>query len=563
VLQRTRDVIRSTDTINPDALSHATRYLCVAARIDDKFADGVFAELFGDELRAVAPSFGFDVRTVAYHCLAGRRHRRTRDIILVVIAALTFLLAPATTILAGVFWWTFGWLVRGLQRTEGRIDQFMEHVNWKAIMLAMVGLMVALIASVSYLGFVFVSSGLSIAAVLGSLFLPVLGWAALYAVVLWDRVSVRAALTRELRWDVFRTRTEPALALDERMNERLEAIATAQRGNVTVYSGYRPFVGCGTPINGWSFVLPIEPTPTREKDDVIAFSTLELIDHVRQVVSALAPKTDEHSPPAEGTVAMGLSGLHVDDRIFVSGLAIAHDKRFLRNHGLQPSSQIPDDEVQWIASHPYGAVRHYLSVYVQSWDGEVIPFTFLHFSTDGKKLYIECARSVLRPIRAQYRVVDVMASELTSGDLSDLVTLAASQTVSTVLSAPGRVIADIRFNRRQGRPRPPQTWDYGARLGVRELGAAGRFHLYFQELDADKHFKIVEAAALGAVAEFLDQHNVDTSDFNSHRTTIVNSGIIQTGGTMATDVQSVGTGSTATKSEAKPEARRAPTSDRS
>ncbi|MEU6077400.1 hypothetical protein [Micromonospora sp. NPDC047074] len=86
-----------------------------------------------------------------------------------------------------------------------------------------------------------------------------------------------------------------------------------------------------------------------------------------------------------------------------------------------------DDEVREVAARPQGAARHYLCAMVPSWGGEVVASTFLHFSTDGSLLYLECARTVLEPPRQGYHDVDRLPAREDLG------------------------------------------YDYGARVGVREL----------------------------------------------------------------------------------------------
>ncbi|HEX8864766.1 MAG TPA: hypothetical protein VF821_03830, partial [Lentzea sp.] len=56
-----------------------TRYLCVAARTDERFAERTIRALLHDDLHAAAPSVGFSLRPVLLHALAGVRQRRVRD----------------------------------------------------------------------------------------------------------------------------------------------------------------------------------------------------------------------------------------------------------------------------------------------------------------------------------------------------------------------------------------------------------------------------------------------------------------------------------------------------
>src|SRR5437868_9980719 len=82
-----------------------TRYLCVGAYTDTKFAQQVVEQVIADERGMVAPSPGVDLVPVARHCLAARELAYTRDTNLTLTAAFCFLFAPAWVLL-------FGWLLR-------------------------------------------------------------------------------------------------------------------------------------------------------------------------------------------------------------------------------------------------------------------------------------------------------------------------------------------------------------------------------------------------------------------------------------------------------------------
>jgi hypothetical protein len=60
---------------------------------------------------------------------------------------------------------------------------------------------------------------------------------------------------------------------------------------------------------------------------------------------------------------------------------------------------------------------------------------------------------------------------------------------------------------------------------VRQLGADEYYQNYFQELDVDKHLKIVEREVLATIYEFLTEHGVDTEEFISRQVRILNQSI--------------------------------------
>jgi hypothetical protein len=77
-----------------------TRYLCIAARIDERFSERMINALLHDDLHAAAPSVGFSLRPVLLHALAGVRQRRVRAWCLLVATALALVLSPLWTIIA-------------------------------------------------------------------------------------------------------------------------------------------------------------------------------------------------------------------------------------------------------------------------------------------------------------------------------------------------------------------------------------------------------------------------------------------------------------------------------
>jgi hypothetical protein len=88
-----------------------------------------------------------------------------------------------------------------------------------------------------------------------------------------------------------------------------------------------------------------------------------------------------------------------------------------------------------------------------------------------------------------------------------------------------------------------QGIDVGAKVSVRELGADVKtdevvgFKMntdinYFQYRDVVKHSKVVERRLLATVQDFLCDHGIDTKDYAQRAITILNAGIVQTGGEM-------------------------------
>jgi hypothetical protein len=78
-----------------------TRYLCAASHLDPQFARAVRDELLGLRRRALVPSPGVDLATVARHSLSACQRRTGRNLLLAITMAAALVLALATGPLTG------------------------------------------------------------------------------------------------------------------------------------------------------------------------------------------------------------------------------------------------------------------------------------------------------------------------------------------------------------------------------------------------------------------------------------------------------------------------------
>ncbi|WFE42901.1 hypothetical protein [Verrucosispora sp. WMMD1129] len=531
-----------------DATSEATRYLCVAAHTDDTFADSALSEVLDDELRAVAPSVGFDLTTVLRHCLEARQRRIRRDAGLLIAGSMALLLAPLWTLLAAAV------LAVGMSLTRANRNGPLASAA------ALVATVVVSLWLVAQFAGVQTDEDGTLDWMIGLPWLALVAGLLAYLILVLHLLGTRQLLVQRLRRGHFQPTSADTGPVPQRHAARLAQLDTAQHGNVTIYSGYTPFVGHGAPVAGWSFALPIhraeqhlpEPATAVTDDDpdaTVQFAVVDLIDHVRQRLAAirLDPAGDPELNPER------LAGLVLEDRVFVHGGLLTDDPQLLPERSRMPRQRWSDERLRAVASRPQGAARHFLGALVPSWGGEVVACTFLHFSTDGRVLYLECARTLLEPPRIEYHDVDRLTEWIPVRQFVQLFTAAAEQLVRTAFGAPVRLVRDgvrvvrhqIRQSRSRRMAREDLGYDYGARAGVRELATGTTYHNYFQVLDAAKHLKVVERHVLAAIVDFLEDKGVDTAEFRTRQTMILNQGVIQTGGLSVVGNQAVGAGARA------------------
>jgi hypothetical protein len=547
-----------------------TRYLCAAAYVDERFADRVVDEVLADEASAAAPSPDVDLVLVARHCLTAQELRHQRDLRLTGAYAVVALLAPLWLLYVRVLLSTAqGPGAQPSLATRG------HHEPGRKVLVRS-GITAGVVTLVAF-SFGFLLSTLPVPGFLAWLLGAYLGGvpavlasiaAAAFAaatVVRHDRDIdrlLRTTMTRE----AFARQPRPTVPRRKWMAERLAAIGQAQSGNVTVYSGYTPFVGYSETSSNWSLAVPLLPADDRagmsaRPAEPEAFTVAELVDHVRARLRAVAERAVAEDAAQPGAQAPGSTGeevlgsLVIEDRVFASGTTIGDDDRFIRSTSLAPAARLSADEVERIMLRPTGTVRHYLAVHVPLWGGDVVPSVFLHFSTAGRTLHLHCDNHVLGPVNAAYHVVDRLRDPLGPEGRRGLLVTALSRTGPAFLAAPFRALRHARFENRHNRRMADElkameqdpVYDYGARVSIREMALSPDYHNYFQVVDAGRVTSLVERHTLAAIREFLDARGYDITDFRAQQQTILNQGLIQQGGMSIIGNQAIGAGATATQ----------------
>lgn len=539
-----------------------TRYLCAAAYVDEGFADRVVEDVLADEAGAVAASPGVDLVTVVRHCLTAQELRHRRDQRLTAAFTVVAVFAPLWLVFVSVLLSATrrangrpSLATRGRHQPEGRVLVGSAIAAGVTVLLAF--LFGALVSSLPTPGFVSWLLGSYLGGVPAAL-LSIGAVAFAYVTVVRHELDVDRLLRTTMTREAFARQPRPTVPRRRWMAERLTVLREAQDGNVTVYSGYTPFLGYAPAASQWPLAVPLLPA-----DDPVgggsrtaapeAFTVSELVDHVRARLRAAATRG-----PVDATAvdhAETLDSLVIEDRVFASGTSIGDDERFIRTTSLAPAARLAADEVERIMERPTGAVRHCLAVHVPLWGGDVVPSVFLHFSTAGTTLHLHCTNHVLGPVRAEYHVVDRLRGPLSPGARRGLLLDAVPRTGAAFFAAPFRALRQARFEERHSRRMADElkaleedpVYDFGARLSVRELAVSPNYHNYFQVVDAARITSLVERHTLAAIREFLDARGYDTTDFRAQQQTILNQGLIQQGGTSIIGNQAIGTGATATQ----------------
>jgi hypothetical protein len=309
-------------------------------------------------------------------------------------------------------------------------------------------------------------------------------------------------------------------------------LADVESQNLVVYGGYMPFVGSGYQHTSWSFSVNLERTHEEFAKAARAesFETRNLLLYVRQRLDRLREMN-----------------LRYREVLFADGRLIRESGGRLMQDG-RPRRRISADLMEQLADDPSLGTRSYLCIHVGSWGGELIVSIYLRFKKHESGLFMEASSYVLPPPKPSFFEIDEQDRELRPKAILALAATVLGQTPFVIgyaaLQVPARIFAPIselleRRRIRKAMARNPR-FNFGAYTSVRELGAAQHYRVYFQQLDRERHVKTIEQCVFDAVVEFLDAHNIDTSDLRSRRSTVLNNGVIVSGGDFKAENVAVG-----------------------
>ncbi|GGQ85479.1 hypothetical protein [Couchioplanes azureus] len=531
----------------PEDPTTATRHLCAGAYLDDAFRNECLRQVYYQPRRVVAPSFGFDAVPVLSHCLRARNAAMVRDsailgtVLVAAIASpasLLLVLSSMATLQATIATYR---LARDMMRKLRNGESLPLGALVPRVLLLVLGWTLASVvgafASTSLVsqamgslgqgGIAGADTALTAMAV-GSLFLALLIFLYPVGFSLWrqtelSRMAPGSRVTQPVR------------------NPRLDEIARQQRGNTTVYSGYNQYVGSGDIVETWGFaqrlVRAVRPlarevdgiraafstgaTPTEREREFAQppFDAQELVDYVRAHLSMLLPHRQ-----AEEQIA----GLTVEDRICLSGTEVGQ---------LLPHT--PPEVMAAVVRHPTTPARHYLACQVFSWGGELITTVHVHIAVQGRSLYLELTTTALPPCDERFRIVDTVEGHSSVAWLR-AVTTGLADTPRMIWRSPANLAAAL-INLVAGADSGPaeearltRGYDYGARVGIRELGREPEMRLLTQLQDVAKYQKLIERRVIASVLDFLDDREIDTAEYRARAASILNvdGGVHNWGGTV-------------------------------
>jgi hypothetical protein len=519
-------------------MTNTTRYLSAAAYLNPQYANVVIGDLVASH-RAVVPSVGIDLGVIIRHCLYARKIQLIRDVLLTIFLMLGLIFAPPQIIIILIVAFVLGFLP-SVEWERRSIGVKVLAGGAVAVGLFAIGFLVLII----YLGLSGQGARVDVTVIAFLLLTAVTQVAYTY--------NKYRALTNKLGPDAD---PAPFPRLDHRVESRIAEVEAAQSGNLTLYSGENPFIGAGKWDRVWSIAIELdraqetaqEPWARSRSRGYVPIDPVELHQVIRERLLRLR---DPALPENER-----LSALAVDDHVVGEGER-RWDEPLVDPDRKVPYSRISREAIEALIRHPQAGLRYYQWVSVSDegqavWSGneevigradqEIAASAFVYVAVEGGMFYLEFVTTVLPPIYRRYHLVDLLP-KISSGKFTAKVWLDAARNVfKDVISAPFRAAGTLRqmwhdhrsFQEEAASVDEVLFGDVGARISVRELGAARAPHTYIQRLDAAKYTKLVERLITDTVLDFLEDKGVDTTAYRASATSVINNGLTISGGTFS------------------------------
>jgi hypothetical protein len=167
------------------------------------------------------------------------------------------------------------------------------------------------------------------------------------------------------------------------------------------------------------------------------------------------------------------------------------------------------------------------------WDGELILSLFIRVTKPGRDLFVEANYLLLTPVRDSLRRLDSISARRAWKHAIEIALTSIPWVLAWPLMAFKWMEGIEKWRHRREirkRIRDDATFDRGALSSIREEYSSAKYHRYFQKLDKEMYHKVLEKHILDTIVDFLEIHNVDTSDLKQRQQFILNSGVIVGGG---------------------------------
>ncbi|MGW9556904.1 hypothetical protein ACWGSK_20590 [Nocardiopsis sp. NPDC055551] len=534
----------------------ATRHLCTGVHVDEDFRDLVIKEVCTAPSRRAAPSYEFDLVPVMRHAwLSLHLTSLSRSGLIAALAAPCYWGFTVTTLLVAggyalLVLLDHAWRIsKELTRPEEpfpakkrrkRRPKLPSRSSWKygqeSKRLKNTGTF-ALVLALTMVVLAFSH--------------PVQGALALY---LGCAVALLTAIVGGLRQACINHAHKATALRPRRLSHRERAVDEQQRhpcvvyqrpahkkdgededtGVFTLFGEESPFIGAGELIHQWNPPMSVQllrkgsdDKPLHEREHRHPpFKPHELMDHLRAAVTDLRDDHENFRLPAQ-----------VRDRIYVSQSDVSVDRSILWE-SVDPAA------MRRIIDRQDSAHHHFLEVSVPDAGGELVATVLFQLRVRGRTLILVFAACVLTHTPDSFRKGEEFGQQgkraIVGAAWHDLLRFPRHiRSLGRITRYPfylARALSGLLHRALALRGVdftlvPRRNSKIGSRISIRQEPAEDWSKVQLDKTTLLGHIKNVENRLLKATGDFLDSRGVDISDFDDRALQIINSGIVNMGGT--------------------------------
>lgn len=310
--------------------------------------------------------------------------------------------------------------------------------------------------------------------------------------------------------------------------------------NAIVFGGFSPFLGSGTPISNSDITVSVHrhyndhssPTPEVSVDIPVG----EFYQAIDQEVAKLK-----------------LPNLQVLSHLYIKGFELNADGNVLKQPLARPAAILPEEQV-WLLGHgDLASERRVYRVYryVDTARDNVLSY-FVRFYNIGSITFVEAVAYgltsfdrkyfSLAPVLGEYILCRVIKTGLVAVLFAQFrlyLIPAVWQFGIFLINAFVWWRNDLRQRRAA---RLQEEYNYGPELTFREAIAAPFDSSYYGNQDLVMYWRAIQQALFAGIISVLKKHNVDTSQFEKSAASIINYGVMVTGGQLNASQVAAGRG---------------------
>jgi hypothetical protein len=298
--------------------------------------------------------------------------------------------------------------------------------------------------------------------------------------------------------------------------------------NICIFSDIKPFIGAGVIYKNSSFVLAIDKAKTSMMNDssIIDFSEDDIYDFIQN--------------------SLFKNYQNINQKLYINGSLLNNDTNLL---SAIDTGKLDKEIWKEYSKKNSNAIRRYICITNISESEEVQTNFFIRFSKQqNNTLFVEITATILAPVSNTYRMIEKLPEKIS---LIRFISIFQTSILSSIINVFKSFFYGLGFffsirekifgeNIINTQIKENPLFNYGEKSTLREDISNTSFETFYNFMDEQQLSKQIEKSFFTNFIKFLDSKNIDTFELTQQETTIINHGLIMSGGEFKAENMAVG-----------------------